>query len=89
MRSRPRWSASEETRVVEDDRGGERPRKLEKKVRKVLHLDPFRISRRQDGRFYCELEKPPEELSPEEASELLAALEPILERLRERSQSSN
>lgn len=74
--------------MVDDERGGEGPR-LERKVRKVLHLDPFRISLREDGRFHCELEKPPEELSPEEASELLAALEPILERLRRQSESSD
>lgn len=58
---------------------------LEKRVRKVLHLDPFRMSRRPDGRFYCELETPPDELTPEEARRILRAMEPLLDALRRRA----
>lgn len=58
--------------------------RLEKRVRKVLHLDPFRMSERPDGRFYCELEKPPDELTPEQARRILHEMEPLLERLRRR-----
>lgn len=62
----------------------EAERRLGERVRKVLHLDPFRMSERPDGRFYCELEKPPEELTPEEARRILHEMEPLLERLRRR-----
>lgn len=66
------------------DAGG-REGDLGKRVRKVWHLDPFRISERPDGRFSCELEKPPDELTPEEARRMLGAMEPLLERLRRRA----
>ena len=61
---------------------------LEKRVRKVLHLDPFRLSERPDGRFHCELEKPPSELTPDEAGRILQELEPLLEQLRRRAGES-
>lgn len=64
------------------DRDRERG-ELEKRVRKVWHLDPFRINVREDGRFRCELDKPPEELTPEEARRVLEAMESLLDRLRE------
>ncbi|MFQ5689850.1 MAG: hypothetical protein ACE5HQ_06230 [Gemmatimonadota bacterium] len=58
---------------------------FESKVRKVLHLDPFRFSAREDGRFTAELCTAPENLSPEEARALLDSLEPMLERIRARA----
>lgn len=59
---------------------------LEERVRKVQHLDPFQFSLRQDGRFICQLEKPVEELSPEQARAAIGVLEQLLERLREQAE---
>lgn len=58
---------------------------LTRRLRRVRHLAPFRLDVREDGRFLCEVEIPPEQLSPAEAREILAALEPVVERLRERA----
>lgn len=69
----------------EEEGAGRDEGHLEKRVRKVLHLDPFRMSRRPDGRFYCELETPPDELSPREARRILRAMEPLLDELRRRA----
>lgn len=60
--------------------GGEEPtheealRSVEQRVQRVRHLDPFRFSRRDDGRFQCGLEKPVEQLSAEETREALQVL---------------
>ncbi len=70
--------------MAENRKSGREEGKLEERVRKVLHLDPFRMSERPDGRFYCELERPPDELSAEEARRILHEMEPLLERLRRR-----
>lgn len=61
---------------------------MEKRVRKVWHLDPVEFSVRKDGRFRCVLKKPPDELSREEALRLVRALEPVVEKLRERAEAA-
>ena len=68
-----------------DRREGEHgyPRDLKERVRKVRHLGPVEFSIREDGRFRCELTRPMDELSPEDAKQLIRALEPIMENLRE------
>lgn len=58
---------------------------IEERVRKVRHLDPFHMSVRGDGRFMCQLEKPPHELEPDQARQVLEALEPVLRALRRRA----
>lgn len=58
--------------------------RVEERVRKVRHLDPFHFSQREDGRFRCELVKPIHELQPAEVREALAVLEALSEVLRER-----
>lgn len=57
--------------------------RLEDRVREVRHLHPFSVSRREDGRFTCSLDKPLSELSPEEASAAADALEELAGLLRE------
>lgn len=58
--------------------------RLEERVQEVQHLQPFSISRREDGRFSCELTKPPSELSGREARAAADALEELARVLRER-----
>lgn len=57
--------------------------RVEERVRKVQHLDPFHFSQREDGRFRCELEKPIHELRPAEIREALAVLDTLSRVLRE------
>lgn len=64
---------------------GRNPDDLAERVRKIRHLDPFRIGVRPDGRFSCELDRPIEEISPDEARRIVESLEPIVERLRRRA----
>lgn len=56
--------------------------RLEDRVREVRHLHPFSVSRREDGRFSCSLEKPLSELSPDEARAAADALEELAALLR-------
>lgn len=73
------------------DRPGENARRreeqalnrLESRVREVQHLHPFEMSRREDGRFVCELSKPLSELSPPEARAAADTLEELAALLRE------
>lgn len=58
--------------------------RLEERVQEVQHLQPFSISRREDGRFSCELTKPLSELSGREARAAADALEELARVLRER-----
>lgn len=57
--------------------------RLEERVQEVRHLHPFRMSRREDGRFTCELAKPLSELSPEEAQAAARHLEDLARAIRE------
>lgn len=57
--------------------------RLEARVREVQHLHPFEMSRREDGRFVCELTKPLSELSPREARAAADALEGLADLLRQ------
>ena len=57
--------------------------RLEERVRDVRHLQAFTISRREDGRFTCELAKPLSELSPEEARVAARHLEDLARAIRE------
>lgn len=59
-------------------------KRVEERVQKVRHLEPFRFSRREDGRFTCELEKPVHELETEEIREALAVLDSLIGALRAR-----
>lgn len=56
--------------------------RLEERVRDVQHLHPFSMSRREDGRFSCSLEKPLSELSVKEARAAADALEELARFLR-------
>lgn len=56
--------------------------RLEQRVRGVRHLSPFEISRREDGRFSCELQKPLSELTAEESRALAEALEELAGEIR-------
>lgn len=56
--------------------------RLEERVREVQHLHPFEMSRREDGRFSCEMKKPLSELTPEEARAAAQALEEVAGLLR-------
>lgn len=69
----------------DDDESRPPPRgaeELARRLSRVRHLYPFRIDVKETGRLRCELNCAPEELSPEAARELLATLEPIVERIR-------
>lgn len=57
--------------------------RLESRVREVQHLQAFEMSRREDGRFVCELTKPLDELSPREARAAADALEKLAGLLRD------
>lgn len=57
--------------------------RLEERVRDVHHLHPFSVSRREDGRFSCELTRPLSELSPREARSAARALEELARAIRE------
>ena len=57
--------------------------RLEARVREVQHLHPFEMSRREDGRFVCELTKPPAELTAREARAAAEALEDLASLLRD------
>lgn len=57
--------------------------RLEARVREVQHLHPFEMSRREDGRFVCELTKPLSELSAREARAAADALEGLADLLRQ------
>lgn len=59
-------------------------RRIEERVQRVRDLDSFHFSRREDGRFQCELETPLEELTRDEVEEALAALETLSAALRTR-----
>lgn len=59
-------------------------RRIEQRVQRVRDLDAFHFSRREDGRFRCELETPIEELTRDELEEALAALETLSSALRSR-----
>ena len=59
-------------------------KRVEQRVQKVQHLDPFRFSRREDGRFQCELEKPVRELDAEELRHALSVLDRLAGALRAR-----
>lgn len=56
--------------------------RLERRVRDVRHLDPFEISRREDGRFSCDLQKPLADLTAGEGRALARALEELAEEIR-------
>lgn len=58
--------------------------RVEERVRKVQHLDPFHFSQRDDGRFRCQLERPVAELRATEIREALTVLEALADLLRER-----
>lgn len=58
--------------------------RVEERVRKVQHLEPFHFSRRGDGRFQCALEKPLRDLSAEQIRHALAVLESVTEVLEAR-----
>ena len=58
--------------------------RVEERVQKVRHLEPFRFSRREDGRFQCELEKPIRDLEPEEIRQALSVLDSLTGALRAR-----
>lgn len=62
--------------------------RVERRVRKVQHLEPFRFSERGDGRFKCELEKPIQELQPEEIRHALEVLESLTNVLRAQLEES-
>lgn len=57
--------------------------RLEERVREVRHLHPFSLSRREDGRFACELQKPLSELTEEEGRAAADALEELARAIRE------
>lgn len=57
--------------------------RVEERVRKVQHLEPFHFSQREDGRFRCELGKPIHELRPAEIRKVLSVLDTLAEVLRE------
>lgn len=59
-------------------------RRIERRVQRVRDLDAFHFSRREDGRFRCELKKPIEELPPDELEGALTALETLSAALRSR-----
>lgn len=59
-------------------------RRIEHRVQRVQDLDAFHFSRREDGRFRCELETPIEELTRDELKEALTALETLSAALRSR-----
>ena len=59
-------------------------RRVEERVQKVRHLEPFRFSRREDGRFQCELEKPLHDLGAEEIRHALSVLDSLTGALRAR-----
>lgn len=59
-------------------------RRSEKRVQRVRDLDAFHFSRREDGRFHCELQTAVEELSGEELKEALTALDTLSAALRSR-----
>lgn len=70
-----------------DDGRGEAPEdaleRLTERVRDVQDLQAFEATRREDGRFTFELQKPLTDLSPEEAREAAAELEKLAELVRE------
>lgn len=59
-------------------------RRIEERVQRVRDLDSFHFSRREDGRFQCELETPVDELTQEELEEALRALDTLSTALRRR-----
>lgn len=65
------------------ERAEEALERLEDRVRHVRHLQPFEVSKRDDGRFACELGKPLSELTPAEARSLARALEELADLVRE------
>lgn len=70
-----------------DERSRERAERaldrLEERVQDVRHLHPFVMSRREDGRFRCELKKPLSELSRDERLAAAEAMEEVARLLRE------
>lgn len=56
--------------------------RLEERVQDVRHLHPFEMSRREDGRFRCELKKPLSELTRRERLATAEALEEMARLLR-------
>jgi len=52
------------------------------RVRNVRHLGAFEVTHREDGRFRCELQKPLNSLTRQEAHEAAAALEELARLLR-------
>lgn len=57
---------------------------LMERVRNVQDLRPFAVTRREDGRFTYELQKPLPDLSEEEAREAAEMLEELAGLVRER-----
>lgn len=66
-----------------EERNAERHQKaVEKRVRKVRHLDPFTLTCHADGRFTAQLDKPPSEIEPATARAILEKMDVVLEPLR-------
>ncbi len=59
-------------------------RRIEERVQRVRDLDSFHFSRREDGRFQCELETPIADLTRDEIEEALNALDTLSAALRGR-----
>lgn len=57
--------------------------RLEARVREVQHLQPFEMSRREDGRFSCVLTKPFSELTRQEGQAAAEALEELARLIRD------
>lgn len=66
----------------EGDRAERALRRLERRVLDVRHLKAFEVSRKEDGRFSCELVKPLSELTEEEARCAAEALEDLARLIR-------